>query len=119
MDEINSKHLILLDIDGYTFYVKNYKIFRSAKVSEISAFNDAQASCYMGYGSERISVRTLVDKNRMTEIYSMLNRFKNPSLYDITLDGMSIGSYMLTDYEICGSEDEYVYEISISMCKSS
>ena len=118
MTEKNSKHLITMSFDGYIFYVKNYKIFRTAKVSQIPAFHDAQEFCYMGYGTEQMNVTALIDKNRINEIYSMLNSFKQPNAKFVEIDGINAGNYMLTSYEICGSEENYIYEVVISLCKS-
>lgn len=117
MTEKNSKHLILMSFGSYSFYIKNYKIFRSAKVSGIPAFNNAQEFCYMGYGNEQIKVTALIDKGRMSEMYFMLNNFKQPNSYAVEIDGISAGDYVLTSYEICGSEENYIYEVAISFCK--
>lgn len=117
MTEKNSKHLILMSFDNYKLYVKSYKILRSAKVSEMPAFSDSQAFCYMGFGHEQIKVTALIDKSRLNEIHYVLNNYMQSNSYAVEIDGMSIGKCVLTSYEVCGSEDNYIYEVSISMCK--
>ena len=118
MTEKNSKHLITMSFDGYNFYIKNYKIFRTAKVSQIPAFNNAQEFCYMGYGNEQIKVTALIDKNRINEIYFMLNNFKLPNSKSVEIDGIDVGKYVVTSYEICGSEENYIYEVVMTLCNT-
>lgn len=118
MTEKNSKHHIIMSFNDYNFYVKNYKIFRSAKVSEIPAYNAAQQFCYMGYGNEQIKLTALIDKSRISEIYFIVNNFKQPNPYSVQIDGLSVGNYIITSYEICGSEENYIYEVELSLYKA-
>lgn len=118
MTEKNSKHFICICIDNYNYYVDSYKIFRSAKVSEISTFNDSQETCYMGYGREQIKVKALIDKSRLYETQFMLNTLKYPTPREVTIDGISFGQYIIADYEICAASDSFIYEVSLSMYKS-
>lgn len=117
MTEKNSKHSICVSIDNYQYYVDSFKIFRFAKVSEISTFNDSREACYMGYGREQIKLKALIDKSRLEETQFMLNTFKSPTQRDINIDGTYFGKYIVADYEICASSDSFIYEVSISMYK--
>lgn len=117
MTEMNSKHLILMSFNNYKFYVKSYKILRSAKISEMPAFSDSQEFCHMGCGHEQIKVTALIEKSKLNEIHYVLNSYMQPNLYAVEIDEASIGKCVLTSYEICGSEDNYIYEISMSLFK--
>lgn len=119
MTEKNSKHLITMSFNNYKFYVKKYKIFRSAKVSQIPVFNNAQEFCYMGYGNEQMKVTALIDKSRISEMHFVLNNFKQPNSYSVQIDGFSAGSYIITSYEICGSEENYIYEVELSLYRTT
>lgn len=117
MTENNSKHLILLSISNYKFYISSYKVSRSTKILDIPTFKDQQKCCYMGYGHEQMQVKALIDQSRLYETHFMLNSLKSSEMRNVTIEGKALGQYMLTDYEICGSEDNYIYEVSISMCR--
>ena len=118
MTENNSKHIILMSFGTYKIYIRDYKLSRKARVSEISAFTSKRELCYMGYEHLQLSAAALIDKSRLSEIIFMLNGFMNSNSYSVVIDGVNVGNYILTDYEICGSEDDHIYKVTLTMCNS-
>lgn len=116
MKENNSKHMIIMTFGTYKFYIKDYKLLRKAKVSEISAFMNKRELCYMGYGHLQLTATALIDKSRQGEMISVLANFMNSTANSVVIEGANIGSFILTDYEICASEDDYIYKVSLTMC---
>ncbi len=118
MTENNSKHLITMNFGSYKLYIKDYKLFRSVKVSELSAFMSKKELCYTGFEHVRLEVTALIDKSRFGELSVSLESFVGQQSYSVVIDGSNIGNFYLTGYEICGSEDDYIYKASLSFCRS-
>ncbi len=116
MTEKNSKHLIAMTVDTYKFYLKDYKLFRSAKVSEISTFTKRKELRYLGYGYKRINATAIVDKERLTQLNMVLDDFMITDSHSVVVEGLNLGNYIITDYEICGSDDDYIYEVKLNLC---
>lgn len=115
MTEKNSKHIIYMTLNGYKLNVKDYKLFRKAKVSEISTFSQIRELGYMGFEHLQLNVNALIDKSRLNEALHMLSSYMNINSYTVVIDGISIGHFILTGYEICGSEDDYIYKVSLTL----
>lgn len=118
MTENNSKHTIFMYYDYYKFYIRDFKLLRSAKVTEIPAFTDEKQYCYQGLEHERIKATAMIDKSRLTNFLSELNYFIGSNSREVVIDDISYGYFMLTDYEICISQDNYLYEVSMSFFKT-
>lgn len=118
MTENNSKHLIEMTLGSYKLYLKDYKLFRSANVSEIPAFTSKREFCYTGFEHLQVKVTAMVEKRRLSEVYSTFNGLIGSTPYSVTIDGINIGNHIITDYEISGSEDNYLYKISLSLCNA-
>ncbi len=115
MTEKNSKHTIFMYLGGYKLYVKDYRLFRKAKVSEVSTFSQVKELCYMGFEHLQLHVNALIDKSRLNETMHMISSFLNMNAHSVTIDNSSIGNYVLTDYEICGSNEDYIYKVSLTL----
>ncbi len=118
MTENNSKNTIIMYYDYYNLYIKDFKVSRSAKVTEISTFTDEKQFCYQGYEHQRLKATALIDKSRISDILIVLNSFIGNISKNIIINDIDYGSYLLTDYEICVSEDDYLYEVSLSFIKA-
>lgn len=118
MTENNSKHKITMSLNSYTFSIKDYKLSRSTKVSEVSKFTNNTELCYMGYKHLRLHATALIEKSRVSEVMNVLSSILSPNSNSVVIDGMNIGKFILTDYEICGSEDDFLYNVSLSLCGS-
>ena len=116
MTEKNSKHLIAMNVDSFKFYVKEYKILRSVKTSEITTFVKQREIGYLGYGPIKIRATAIVDKERLNLLNKALNDFIVTDSHSVSIEGISFGDYRMTDYEICGSEDDYIYEVKLNLC---
>lgn len=106
-----------MNYDYYAFYIKDFKLLRSAKVTEIPAFTDEKQYCYQGLEHERIKATAMIDKSRITSLLTELNNFIGSNTKEVIIDDVSYGYFMLTDYEICISQDDYLYEVSLTFCK--
>lgn len=116
MTEKNSKHLISMSVDTYTFYIKDYKLFRTAKTSEISTFTDERKLCYLGYGKKQINAVALIDKEGLSQINMVLNDFMVTGSHSVIIEGENLGKYILTGYEIDGSDEDYIYKVTLTLC---
>ncbi len=116
MTEKNSKHLIAMNVDTFKFYVKDYKIFRSAKTSEITTFSKQRGICYLGFGPKRIKATAIADKERLNQLIMVLNDFIVTDSHSVSVEELSLGNYRLIDYEICGSDEDYIYEVKLNLC---
>lgn len=118
MTEKNSKHTIFMYYDFFKFYIKDFKLLRSAKVAEIPTFTDEKQYCFQGLEHERIKATAMIDKSRITTLLTELNNFIGSNTREVIIDDVSYGYFMLTNYEICISQDDYVYEVSLTFYKS-
>lgn len=117
MKETNSKHTIDMTIGTYKLYIKEYKIFGSAKTAELATFTNQRELCHLGIGCRKIKAATIVDKAKLSEINMIFNSYLHSSSFNVVIEGISFGNCIMTDYEICGCEDDYVYKVSLTLCK--
>lgn len=118
MTQNNSKHLIKMSFGNYDLYIKDYKISQAAKVSEISSFNNKKQFCYSGFEHSRVKVTALIEKSKFNHLVAVFKSFMGSTPYSVTIDEVFIGSYIITEYEISGSEDDYLYKVSLSLCNA-
>ena len=116
MTETNSKHSIIMTIDSYRFHIKEYKICGSIKTAEVATFTNQRELCNLGIGCKKINAITMIDKSRLSEINMILNSNMHTGPSIVVIEGISLGNCIITDYEICGSEDDYIYKVSLTLC---
>lgn len=118
MTEKNSKNTIIMYYDYYNLYIKDFKVSRSVKVSEIPTFTKEKQYCYQGYEHQKIKATALIDKSRISNLLIIFDNFIfEGSEKSIVIDGIDYGRYWLTDYEVCVSEDDYIYEVALTFFK--
>ena len=54
---------------------------------------------------------------KTAEINMIFNSYLHSSSFNVVIEGISFGNCIMTDYEICGCEDDYVYKVSLTLCK--
>lgn len=104
-----------MTIDSYKLYVKDYKLFRSTKVSEIPTFASKMEFNYSGFEHLQLKTTAMIEKRRLSELYSYFGSLTGPTSHSVTIDGLNIGDYIIEEYEISGSEDDYLYKVSFSL----
>lgn len=104
-----------MTIDGYKLYVKDYKLFRSAKMYEIPTFSSKMEFCYRGFEHLKLKATAMIEQRRLNELNSRFGSLIGPASHSVTIDELNIGNYVIEEYEISGSEDDYLYKVSLSL----